>query len=277
MQFSSPAYPAVCTLASISLPACVGDDGSFDFDRLERLVHAVVVNTDRCVDISDYPTDEIATSARRTRALGIGVQGLADAFMQLNLSFTSMGARELNISIFETIYYSALDASCCLAEIHGPYPAWPGSPASRGILQVDMWGVTPSGRHDFAALRARIARFGLRNSVLTALMPTASTSKLLGNFESFEPYTRYWFPLRVHRFVAHSFCSNAIVMRTGSGDYPLICPHLVRALSSRGLWTDTVRAYLQRSRGMYGLRFRDLIQPNHLICRLAATVSRRSW
>ena len=191
VQFSSPSRPAVCTLASISLPACVDKNGSFDFDRLQRIVGAAVANTDRCIDITDYPTDEVALSARYTRALGVGVQGLADVFMMMNLPFTSMGARELNISIFETIYYASLDASCLLAERSGPYPAWPGSPASRGLLQVDMWGFTPSGRHDFSALRARISRFGLRNSVVTALMPTASTSKLLGNFESFEPYTRY--------------------------------------------------------------------------------------
>ena len=191
VQFSSPSHPAVCTLASVSLPACVDSGGSFDFERLRQIVGMVVVNTDRCIDISDYPDERVASSARATRALGVGVQGLADVFMLMGLPFTSMGARELNVSIFETIYYAALDASCSLAEAHGAYPAWSGSPASRGVLQVDMWGVTPSGRHDFAALRIRIARFGLRNSVLTALMPTASTSKLVGNFESFEPYTRY--------------------------------------------------------------------------------------
>ena len=162
----------------------------FDFQCLQDIVHVVVANTDRCIDVSDYPTPEVAESARSTRALGVGVQGLADVFMRLRLPFTSIGARELNISIFETMYYAALDASCRLAELHGPYPAWVGSPAARGLLQVDMWGVMPSNRHDFVDLRARIARFGLRNSVVTALMPTASTSKLLGNFESFEPYTR---------------------------------------------------------------------------------------
>ena len=169
--------------------------------------------------------------------------------MLLNLPFTSMGARELNVSIFETIYYAALDASCRLAEAYGPYLSFAGSPASRGILQVDMWGCRPSDRHDFAALRARIARFGLRNSVVTALMPTASTSKLLGNFESFEPYTRYHLLSSVASSLICRLHSNAIVMRTGSGDYPLICPHLVRALCSRGLWTEDVRMYLQRSRG----------------------------
>ena len=195
VQFSSPSQPAVCTLASVSLPSCVDRGATFNFDRLLELVRDVVFNTDRCIDIADYPTDEAGVSARRTRALGIGVQGLADVFMLLNLPFTSMGARELNVSIFETIYYAALDASCILAEACGPYPSWEGSPASRGVLQVDMWGVTPSTRHDFSLLRNRIARFGLRNSVVTALMPTASTSKLIGNFESFEPYTRYVLPL----------------------------------------------------------------------------------
>ena len=151
----------------------------------------VVFNTDRCIDISDYPSTAVATAARRTRALGIGVQGLADVFMMLHLPFTSDAARSLNVSIFETVYYASLDASCDLAELHGPYPGWDGAPASRGILQVDMCGVTPSSRYDFGILRDRIRRHGLRNSMLTALMPTASTSKLLGNFESFEPYTRY--------------------------------------------------------------------------------------
>ena len=226
------------------------DDGSFNHERLRELVYAVVVNTDRCIDVSDYPTGDVASSAQHTRALGIGVQGLADVFMLLNMPFTSMGARELNISIFETIYYASLDASCDLAELHGPYPAWPGSPASFGILQMDMWGVVPSRRHNFSALRARIARHGLRNSVVTALMPTASTSKLLGNFESFEPYTRYLFLIAYisYPLIMH-LGSNALVMRTGSGDYPLICPHLVNALSSRGLWTDSIRTYLQRSHG----------------------------
>ena len=209
------------------------------------------MNADRCVDVSEYPTPEAAASARSTRALGVGVQGLADVFMQLRLPFTSIGARELNISIFETLYYAALDASCRLAESYGPYPDWVGSPAARGVLQVDLWGVTPSSRHDFPGLRSRIARFGLRNSVITALMPTASTSKLLGNFESFEPYTRYSISYLVPvRCINRMILSNVLVMRTGSGDYPLICPHLVRDLASRGLWTDVVRSYLQQHHGM---------------------------
>lgn len=177
-------------MASIALPHCVQLDGTFDFELLHNVTKTVVVNTDRCVDISVYPTDAIAHAARSTRALGIGVQGLADVFMLMKMSFTSMAARELNVSIFETIYHACLDASCELARQHGPYPAWEGSPASRGILQVDMWMVTPSSRWDFTSLRERISQFGLRNSVLTALMPTMTTSKLLGYSESVEPYTR---------------------------------------------------------------------------------------
>lgn len=195
----------MCTLASVSLPCCVDEDGVFNFDRLFGLVKTVVFNTDRCIDISDYPATDVANAARRTRALGLGVQGLADVFMMLHLPFTSDAARDLNVSIFETLYYASLDASCELAEEHGPYPAWEGSPASRGVLQMDMWGVTPSSRYDFDRLRDRIRRHGLRNSMTTALMPTASTSKLLGNFESFEPYTRYGFPCYLYACVVLTF------------------------------------------------------------------------
>ena len=190
VQVASHQFPAVCVLASISLPCCVDDDGGFNFNRLVGLVNAVVFNTDKCIDVSQYPTPALAAAAQRTRALGIGVQGLADVFLMLRLPFDSQGAKDLNIAIFETIYFASLDASCDLAEEHGPYPLWAGSPASRGVLQVDMWGVTPSTRHDFGLLRARIRQHGLRNSVITALMPTAVTSRLMGNFESFEPYTR---------------------------------------------------------------------------------------
>lgn len=191
VQYSSPESPAVCFLASISLPYCVDDNGTFNFTRLHQVVKAAVFNTDKCVDLSDFPSTAAAVASKRTRALGVGVQGLADVFMMLRLPFTGQRARALNVAIFESIYYAALDASCTLAEQHGPYPMWAGSPASRGILQIDMWGATPSPRFDFDALRQRIARHGLRNSLLTALMPTATTSKLIGNFESFEPFTRY--------------------------------------------------------------------------------------
>lgn len=177
-------------MASISLPSFIDSDLTFNFDRLHSVTKTVVVNTDICIDVSDYPNPETHRSAHYTRALGIGVQGLAEVFMRMHLPFTSVTSRGINIRIFETIYHAALEASCALARLHGPYPAWDGSPASRGILQIDMWGATPSNRHDFGSLRQDIARYGLRNSMLTTLMPAATTSKLLGNIDSFEPYTR---------------------------------------------------------------------------------------
>ncbi|PIL26481.1 hypothetical protein GSI_12239 [Ganoderma sinense ZZ0214-1] len=227
VQYSAPDRPAVCTLASVSLPHFVCHDGRFDFAGLHRIAKLVVSNTDRCIDISTYPNDSIAESVKLTRALGVGVQGLADALMLMRIPFNSPEGRKFNIDVFETLYHASLESSCDIAEAHGPYLLWAGSPASQGVLQVDMWNHTPSARYDFDSLRARIRRFGLRNSVLTALMPTASTSKLLGNFESFEPYS-----------------STALVFRTSSGDFPLISPHLVRELQSRGLWDDATRQQL---------------------------------
>lgn len=248
MQYSSPGNPAVCTSASVSLPYCVDPNGLFNFDRLRHVVGVIVANADRTIDSSDYPTTAVAINARRTRALAIGVQGLADVFMMLQLPYTSPGARSINIAIFETIYYAALDTSCSLAERDGPYPLWSGSPASHGILQMDMWGAEPTTRLDFDNLRSRISRFGLRNSTMTALMPTSSVSKLLGNFESFEPYTRY-----ALRMFLQSTClllnairhnSNTLILRSSSGDYPLICPLLVRALTAKGLWIPEVQQAL---------------------------------
>ena len=190
MQYASEAEPAVCTLASISLPRFVDDQRNFDFTGLHALAKMVVRNTDRLIDIGAYPSGGAASSAKRTRSLGIGVQGLADTFMAMGLPFSCGRARELNVEIFETVYHAALEASCELAEIYGPYPAWSGSPAAAGLLYIDMWPVAPRSRFDFEALRAWISQFGLRNSVLTAQMPTASTSHILSNSEGVEPYTR---------------------------------------------------------------------------------------
>lgn len=239
-------------MASIALPYCVSSAGTFDFDLLHSVTKTVVVNTDRCVDISAYPTDAVAQAARSTRALGIGVQGLADVFMMMKIPFTFLDARQLNVSIFETIYHACLDASCELAQEHGAYPAWEGSPASRGILQVDMWMVTPSPRWNFDSLRARISQFGLRNSVLTALMPTMTTSKLMGYSESVEPYTRCVPDLTLIYYELDSCTnfSNAIVLRTMTESYPIICPHLVLALEARGLWSDSLRQSILNSYGI---------------------------
>ena len=191
MQFSSPDRTAVCTLASIALPRFVRPNGAFDFDALHETTKLVVLTADALLDSNSYPSPQCRQYALDTRALGIGAQGLADVFMACNLPFSSDDAKELNINIFETIYHAAYDSSCDLAKQHGPYPMYDGSPAQRGVLQHDMWNAAPRSTHlDFDGLRTRIAKFGLRNSMLTAQMPTASSARLLGNFDSIEPYTR---------------------------------------------------------------------------------------
>jgi ribonucleoside-diphosphate reductase subunit M1 len=158
------------------------------------------------------------------RPVGLGVQGLADVFILLKMPFDSEAARKLNKDIFETIYFAALSASCELAARDGPYASYEGSPVSKGTLQFDMWGVTPSPRHDWVALRARIAEHGVRNSLLVAPMPTASTAQILGNNECFEPYT-----------------SNLYSRRVLSGEFTVVNQHLLRDLLSRNLWTQEIR------------------------------------
>ena len=179
---------------------------------------------DRVIDRNQYPLEEAEASNVRHRPVGLGVQGLADVFALLRLPFDSEGARELNREIFETLYYGALEESVALAEELGAHPSHPGSPASRGVLQYDMWGVTPTGRWDWAALKAKIAEHGLRNSLLLAPMPTASTAQILGNNECFEPYT-----------------SNIYSRRTLSGEFAVVNQHLLRDLTARGLWTPAIR------------------------------------
>ena len=194
VQYSSHMDTAVCTLASISLPRFVRDRNRFDFDAFHDVVKLAVRNTDRLLDCAIYPTAESACTVNTTRAIGVGVQGLADVFMAMKLPYDSQDARELNILIFETLYHASLDASCSVAQIHGPYPSWAGSPASTGNLYIDMWPAMPARQHDFQALRERVTQYGLRNSVITAQMPTASTSYLLGNTPGVEPIARRVFP-----------------------------------------------------------------------------------
>merc|ERR1712039_1169578 len=167
------------------------------------------------------------------RPVGLGVQGLADTFLLMRLPFESEGARKLNVDIFETIYFAACEASCDLAVLEGPYESFRGSPASKGQLQFDLWGRTPSsGRWDWTGLKARIAKHGLRNSLLVAPMPTASTAQILGNNESFEPYTQ-----------------NLYVRRVLSGEFVQVNRHLLRDLIRRGLWTEDLRAQLTAHNG----------------------------
>lgn len=199
VEYTSPDEVAVCNLASIALNRFVTEDGKFDFEKLRLISKVVAKNLNKVIDINFYPIEEARTSNMRHRPIGMGVQGLADAFILMRLPFTSPEARQLNKQIFETIYYGALEASCELAEKLGPYETYGGSPVSKGILQYDMWNVTPTDLWNWDELKARIAAFGVRNSLLVAPMPTASTAQILGNNEAFEPYTSNMYTRRVAR------------------------------------------------------------------------------
>ncbi len=188
MQYCGPDEVSVCTCGTLALPAFV-HGGRFDFPKLHAITKVFVKNLDRQIDVNFYPV-AAARSHLRHRPLGMGVQGLADVFMQLRLPFESQDARLLNLQIFETIYHASLEASVELAECAGPYDSFEGSPAARGELQFDMWGVTPTALWEWDALKARIKEKGMRNSLIVALPPTVSTSHILSNNECFEPYTR---------------------------------------------------------------------------------------
>lgn len=231
MQFSDADETAVCNLASIALPAFVvtlpegQTTTTFDFETLAKITGTVIDNLNRVIDRNYYPTPKTKTSNMRHRPVGLGVQGLADVFIQMGLAFTSEEARELNRRIFETMYYAALEKSCELAERDGAYDTFEGSPASQGLLQFDLWGVTPSsGRYDWDGLKARIKMVGLRNSLLLAPMPTASTSQILGYNECIEPIT-----------------SNIYSRRTLAGEFVLANKYLMRELMDLGLWNEKIK------------------------------------
>merc|ERR1712070_1026762 len=227
IEYTDADEVAVCNLASIALSRFV-NEGTFDFPRLYTVSKVVTRNLNKVIDRNYYPIPEARKSNVRHRPIGIGVQGLADAFLMLKLPFESEPARRLNEDIFETIYFAACEASCELAEKEGPYETYEGSPASKGLLQFDLWKRTPkSGKWDWAALKTKISEFGMRNSLLVAPMPTASTAQILGNNESFEPYTQ-----------------NLYVRRVLSGEFVQVNRHLLRDLVERGLWTDEMRTQL---------------------------------
>jgi ribonucleoside-diphosphate reductase alpha subunit len=234
VEFTSQDEVAVCNLASIALSAFAKPETSeYDFKELYNVTKVVTSNLNKVIDRNFYPVEEARRSNMRHRPVGIGVQGLADAFMMLRMPFESDAAKRLNEDIFETIYFAACEASCELAEREGAYESYSGSPASKGQLQFDLWGVKPnSGRWDWDALKAKIAKHGLRNSLLLAPMPTASTAQILGNNESFEPYTQ-----------------NLYVRRTLSGEFVTVNRHLLRDLIQRGLWTEDMRMQLIANNG----------------------------
>jgi len=232
MEYTSADEVAVCNLASIALPAFVVEKEAtgkeYDFKGLYEVTKVATRNLNKVIDRNYYPVEEARKSNMRHRPIGLGVQGLADAFLMLRMPFESEEAKRLNEDIFETIYYAACEASCDMAEVEGAYETYQGSPASKGQLQFDLWNRVPkSGRWDWTSLKARIAQHGLRNSLLVAPMPTASTAQILGNNESFEPYTQ-----------------NLYVRRVLSGEFVSVNRHLLRDLVERKLWTDEMRQLL---------------------------------
>merc|ERR1711920_741266 len=229
IEYTSPDEVAVCNLASIALSSFASrEEESFDFHRLYEVTKVATRNLNKVIERNYYPVEEARRSNMRHRPIGLGVQGLADAFMIMRLPFESEAARRLNEDIFETIYFAACEASCELAESQGAYETFSGSPASKGQLQFDLWGRAPkSGRWDWAGLKEKIALHGLRNSLLIAPMPTASTAQILGNNESFEPYTQ-----------------NLYVRRTLSGEFVQVNRHLLNDLVKRKLWTEDMRMQL---------------------------------
>ncbi len=237
IEYTSPDEVAVCNLASIALPKFVteGKDGRlyFDHDQLYQITKVATRNLNKVIDVNYYPVEEARRSNFRHRPIGLGIQGLADAFIMLRMPFDSEEAKRLNEDIFETIYYAAMETSMELAKVEGTYETFEGSPASQGIMQFDMWGVTPkSGRWDWSDLKEKVKKFGIRNSLLVAPMPTASTSQILGNNECFEPYT-----------------TNIYTRRTLSGEFVVVNKHLMKDLIKLGLWDDTMRNRLIAANG----------------------------
>jgi len=238
MEYTAPDEVAVCNLASIALPKFIQTDeqtrlNTFDHQALYQVTKVITRNLNKVIDVNYYPVPEAEKSNKRHRPIGIGVQGLADTFMLLRMPFESEEARQLNKDIFETIYFASMETSMELAQEEGYYETFPGSPISQGVFQFDMWGVTPtSKRWDWESLREKVKTHGVRNSLLLAPMPTASTSQILGNNECFEPYT-----------------SNIYTRRVLSGEFVVVNKHLLHDLVKIGLWNDNMKNKLIAANG----------------------------
>ncbi|MCJ8209704.1 ribonucleoside-diphosphate reductase subunit alpha [Mucilaginibacter sp. RS28] len=223
IEYTDANEVAVCNLASLALPRFVVN-GQFDFEKLYEVTYEVTKNLNKIIDYNYYPVDEARNSNLRHRPIGLGVQGLADVFIMLRLPFESDLAKVLNKNIFETIYFAAMTASKDLAKTDGTYETFKGSPLSQGKFQFDLWNVKPSERHDWESLRKEVMTHGVRNSLLVAPMPTASTSQIFGNNECFEPYT-----------------SNIYTRRVLSGEFVIVNKHLLKDLVNLGLWNNTMK------------------------------------
>jgi ribonucleoside-diphosphate reductase alpha chain len=231
VEYTAKDEIAVCNLASIALPRFV-INGAFDHQKLFDITYVVTKNLNKVIDINYYPVEATRKSNMRHRPIGIGVQGLADAFIMMRYPFESDEAKKLNKEIHETIYYAAMTASKDLAKRDGTYETYEGSPVSQGIFQFDMWGVTPSSRWEWDVLREEVKKHGVRNSLLLAPMPTASTSQILGNNECFEPYT-----------------SNIYTRRVLSGEFPIVNKHLLKDLVKLGMWNDSMKNQIIAANG----------------------------
>ena len=231
IEYTAPDEIAVCNLGSIALPKFV-KDGEFDHNRLFEVTYQLTINLNKIIDANYYPVPETRKSNMRHRPIGIGIQGLADAFIMMRFPFDSVEARQLNKEVFETIYYAACTASKDLAKRDGAYETFPGSPASKGLLQYDLWKVGTTNRWEWDVLKGEIKEFGMRNSLLLAPMPTASTAQILGNNECFEPYT-----------------SNIYTRRVLAGEYIIVNKHLLKDLVSLGIWNEDLKNKLISANG----------------------------
>jgi ribonucleoside-diphosphate reductase alpha subunit len=231
IEYSDENETAVCNLASLSLPRFV-EGKKFNFEKLVEVTKIVTRNLNKVIDGNYYPIPETKRSNERHRPIGLGVQGLADVFMMMGLPFESEMAKLLNVNIFESIYFAAMTASCELAKKDGAYQTFKGSPLSQGKFQFDLWNVAPTERYDWAALRAEVMEHGVRNSLLLAPMPTASTSQILGNNECFEPYT-----------------SNIYNRRVLSGEFAVVNKHLLKDLGALNLWNDNMKQRIIAANG----------------------------
>lgn len=232
VEYTAPDEVAVCNLASLALPKYVTEEGQFDHDKLFEVTYQVTLNLNKIIDGNYYPVEEARKSNMRHRPIGLGVQGLADTFITMGFPFESESARQLNTEIFETIYYAAMTASKDLAKEDGPYESYEGSPVSKGQFQFDLWNATPTSRWEWDVLKAEVAEHGVRNSLLLAPMPTASTAQILGNNECFEPYT-----------------SNIYTRRVLSGEFIIVNKHLLKDLVKEGLWNKEMRQKIMAANG----------------------------
>ena len=232
IEYTAPDEVAVCNLASLALPKYVNDDAPFNFDKLFEVTYQATINLNRIIDENFYPVEEARNSNLRHRPIGLGVQGLADAYIMMRLPFESKEAKALNREVFETIYFASMTASKDLAKEEGAYESYPGSPVSKGIFQYDMWNVKPTKRWEWDVLKGEVKKYGVRNSLLLAPMPTASTAQILGNNECFEPYT-----------------SNIYTRRVLSGEFIIVNKHLLKDLVKEGLWDKSMRQKIMAANG----------------------------